>query len=377
MTDPDDVLIQRFAAAGDAEAFAEIVRRYAGLVFAACHRVVRNRDLAEDASQETFFDLFRNPRSVTGSLAGWLHMVGTRKSIDLVRRDVARQRREADYTSAPDGEDREWKEVSEQIDAALAELDEESRGLLIEHYLLGKTQTELAETHGISQATVSRRLGAGVEALREKLKEKGYTITAASLGLILTERIIEGAPSSLMLELGKMCMAGSAAGVAAVAGAGGATLGAVGIKLAVIASACVVGFAAYIVLNDTAPVSTTSPTGNPAVASAAPSAAQPNATSAVVKRLRLGEQFRFNSLLIRLIRVSENNPDDRNDDHIEIKITDGGAASQITVTEGETTFYGNYQITAENVQADLQPPAVRVMIQTPPQVLNSNEEPVS
>ena len=43
---------------GDNEAFAALVRRYAGLVFGACRRVLRHQQDAEDAAMVLFAGLF-------------------------------------------------------------------------------------------------------------------------------------------------------------------------------------------------------------------------------------------------------------------------------------------------------------------------------
>ena len=55
----DFALLDRFANHGDEEAFAEIVRRYAGVVYATSYRVVQDRGRAEDVAQEVFFKLLR------------------------------------------------------------------------------------------------------------------------------------------------------------------------------------------------------------------------------------------------------------------------------------------------------------------------------
>ena len=57
----------------DEEAFALIVRRYGGAVWAACRRLA-GRD-AEDAFQAVFLTLARKASSVSGSLPAWLHEV--------------------------------------------------------------------------------------------------------------------------------------------------------------------------------------------------------------------------------------------------------------------------------------------------------------
>src|SRR5438309_10102101 len=83
--DTDLLLLKRFAEAHDTAAFAEIVRRYAGMVFAACRRIVRDASLAEDVSQETFFRLMKRPESVSHSLGAWLHQAATNLAVDAVR----------------------------------------------------------------------------------------------------------------------------------------------------------------------------------------------------------------------------------------------------------------------------------------------------
>ena len=46
----DLLLLRRFSETHDQSAFAEIVRRYAGVVYAACHRVVHNQAMAEEVA---------------------------------------------------------------------------------------------------------------------------------------------------------------------------------------------------------------------------------------------------------------------------------------------------------------------------------------
>ncbi len=70
-------LLDRFRSRGDAEAFSEIVRRYASTVYAAGRRILGDSGSAEDVAQETFFRLMRRPELVTQSLGGWLHRSAT------------------------------------------------------------------------------------------------------------------------------------------------------------------------------------------------------------------------------------------------------------------------------------------------------------
>jgi DNA-directed RNA polymerase specialized sigma24 family protein len=79
MLENEVILLHRFAKTGDAEAFSEVVRRHAGLVYGACLRILADRDRAADVVQETFFQLLRNAGNITGSVPAWLHRVATRK----------------------------------------------------------------------------------------------------------------------------------------------------------------------------------------------------------------------------------------------------------------------------------------------------------
>src|SRR5579862_3228906 len=85
----DQVLLDRFASTRDGDSFAELVRRHGGMVYGVCRRVLQDRSLAEDAAQETFLHLCRQPASVSESLVGWLHRVAHHKAVDLVRREVS------------------------------------------------------------------------------------------------------------------------------------------------------------------------------------------------------------------------------------------------------------------------------------------------
>src|SRR5687767_5474775 len=143
----DFALLRRFAGDGDEEAFAEIVKRYAGVVYATSYRVVQDRGRAEDVAQEVFFKLLRRPHAVSQSLGGWLHQCATRLALDEVRSETARRKREANRrieTNEVEQQASTWQEISPHVDEALAVLPEESRELLVSHFLNGKSQSTIA-----------------------------------------------------------------------------------------------------------------------------------------------------------------------------------------------------------------------------------------
>ncbi|MBN1124622.1 MAG: sigma-70 family RNA polymerase sigma factor [Sedimentisphaerales bacterium] len=233
MSESEAILLQRFTRHNDAEAFAELTHRYAGLVYGSCLRVIGNADQAADATQETFFQLLKNAGTVTGSLGSWLHRVATRKAVDVIRQDVSRRKREVVYIQDKIEETDKWQDVSPFVDEAIHELNEELREILVQHFFEGKSMSQIATERDVSQPTVSRRVDAAVEQLRSKLHKRGIIVTGVTLGTLLLNNAVQAAPPIVIQELAKMAIVGSTAAVAGGTASVGATAGsaaAVGIK---------------------------------------------------------------------------------------------------------------------------------------------------
>ncbi len=202
-------LLKRYATGGDPDAFGEIVRRYTAMVYHTCLRVLHDKALAEDASQDTFYRLMRAPGTVNRSVGAWLHRTATRRSLDVLRSDTARAKRERNYSREyyhGRANPPSWSVLSPMIDEALAQLPEPTRSLLVDHFLGGKTQRQLAQETQASAATVSRRIKQGLQELRQHLKTTGLVVAGAALTSMLTSQTALAAPPQVVAELGKMAM---------------------------------------------------------------------------------------------------------------------------------------------------------------------------
>jgi RNA polymerase sigma-70 factor (ECF subfamily) len=205
-SEDDFALLRRYAGFGDAQAFAQIVQRYARFVYATCLRVIGDGSRAEDLSQETFFRLMRRPHEVRQNLGGWLHRTATHLALDSLRSETSRRKREIVYSTQCTQEACTWAELSPAVDQALTDMPEESRTLLIEHFLMGKSQAQLAAETGLSASTVSRRMHQALDELRQHLRLKGVYAMPAVLAGLLCHVAARQAPASLVRELGKMAM---------------------------------------------------------------------------------------------------------------------------------------------------------------------------
>lgn len=204
-------LLMAYATHRNADAFAELVRRYAGLVYGVGLRITGNSDDAQDVSQECFLQLAAQADRIAQPLPAWLHTLARSRAIDLTRRRSARQRNEQ-KASRPEGVSlslQDWEALSRQVDEAIESLDEEMRLPLIGHYLQGWTQQELAEIFGVSQGTVSRRIERAIEQLREHLRKAGVDMPTTTLGLALPcLGTRAGLPANLVFTLTKMGLSG-------------------------------------------------------------------------------------------------------------------------------------------------------------------------
>lgn len=211
-TDTD--LLQAYARQRNADAFAELVRRYASLIYGVGLRITQNRDDAQDIAQECFLQLATQAAQIAQPLPAWLHTLARSRAIDLTRRRSTRQRHEQQAMHQPGTalSLEQWNALSQQVDAAIAALPEDLRVPLVGAYLQGRTQQELAADLGLSQGSISRRIERAVEELREHLQKAGVDVPMASMAMALTDLASQcAAPAGLMADLTKMGLSGVAA----------------------------------------------------------------------------------------------------------------------------------------------------------------------
>lgn len=210
----DLALLQRYHHHGDAGAFAELVRTHAGMVYATAQRVTRDAALAEDVTQDAFLKLARASHHTIESVGAWLHHVTRQRACDVIRRKVTRQRYEpaAEHWHEASRE-ASWGEIEPLVDEALDALPEESRLLLVEHFLEQRAQNEIARRLGVNQSTISRKIEAALQALRDDLAKKGVLCGAGLAGL-LTTHSTQAAPATLVTSLNKISMSGAGANTA-------------------------------------------------------------------------------------------------------------------------------------------------------------------
>lgn len=223
MSSSDAALLKRWIEKRDAEAFDEIVTRYADMVYATCKRILGNPPDAEEVAQECFLRLVEGDPGVRSSLGGWLHKLAMHRSLDRVRSERRREDRERRFAREREFyQEPNWKDVQDLVDEAIAALPDKLRDAVICHFLERQTHEAIASTQGVSRAAVTQRIGKGVEQIRKSLRKRGVSVSTSALAAMLAANTADAAPASLTSALAKFAIAGVKGPLAAETAAAGA-----------------------------------------------------------------------------------------------------------------------------------------------------------
>lgn len=207
MPQSDAVLLDKWRASSDADAFAELLTRHASMVYGACLRVVRNPGIAEEVAQECFLELMKGPRGVQ-CIGAWLHTVATRRALDRVKAEGRRSARERQYATSHDTiTEASWDDTREFVDEAIAALPNDLRVPIVLRFLEGRTHEAIAEELSISRSSVRGRIDKGIDVVRENLVKRGVALSVATLSTSLESLPASAAPPALLSELGRRAIA--------------------------------------------------------------------------------------------------------------------------------------------------------------------------
>lgn len=185
----DAVLLRRFAADRDPQAFAELVRRYGRLVWGQCRNLLQREADADDAFQATFLALAKSAKAIRdkNKLGPWLHGVAYRVCQQLHRTAARRAKREkatAKSETVRPVADSAWDQAFASVHDELAQLPDTLRAPFVLCVFEGKGVTEAAAQLGLKLGTFSARLSRAKQTLFERLSARGLTAGLAAVGAV-------------------------------------------------------------------------------------------------------------------------------------------------------------------------------------------------
>jgi len=165
----------------DGVVFHNLLRKHRDRVFSHAWYVLRNREDAEDVTQEVFVKLWEHGKEIDpGKTEAWIMRVTHNACIDCCRRRSRKQKRQRDLEAEgaadaaawrpqewdPEGAF-EWTETQRILLSAMDELPASVRSLLLMHYFQDMPMDRIGEAVGMSESAVKVAVHRG----RKKLKK--------------------------------------------------------------------------------------------------------------------------------------------------------------------------------------------------------------
>lgn len=167
---PDSLLTQ--ARAGDADAFAALVRAHQGSVFSIGLRMLNRRDAAEDLAQDVFLQLYRRLGDIESleHLGFWLRRVASNLAIDWLRRlPYAGTQPLDDDVPEPVQESAPDPLLDRELARLLNELTPAARAVMLLRYQEDRDLAEIGAMLDMPVNTVKSHIKRSLTALRSRM----------------------------------------------------------------------------------------------------------------------------------------------------------------------------------------------------------------
>ena len=176
LAQPDAAILRR-ARRGDQKAFAVIVNSYQRLVFTYLYRLVDDRRLAEDLTQDVFLKVYRGLPGFAedSAFTTWLFQIAKNAVIDELRAIERRpQAVNIDDVATPVLIERRFEQAEpiEALWAAVATLNVDLRTALLLRDVVGLSYAEIADSLEITLSTVKWRIHKARECVQAALERE-------------------------------------------------------------------------------------------------------------------------------------------------------------------------------------------------------------
>ena len=166
--------------AGESEAFGFLVDAYKNMAFTLALKLVKNREDAEELSQDSFIKAYQKLDTFKGDskFSTWLYSIVYRNSISFLRKKKL-DYTDLDHVSFKIAEDSQvsdpinilkYEEQKKYVQKALDRLPEIDAFLITLYYLNESSVEEIEEITGLSNSNVKTKLFRARKKLQESLK---------------------------------------------------------------------------------------------------------------------------------------------------------------------------------------------------------------
>lgn len=165
----DESLLVARARDNDYQAYEALYRLHAGRVFALCTRLVKDRDMAEDLTQDAFVQAWKNLSKFRGDSAfgSWLYRIATNTALSYLRKQKHFQN-----SLDSDEIEIEYRETQDEqigLEDAIAELPDGARAVFVLYAVEGYTHDEISKAMNIAVGSSKAQLHRARQLLQERL----------------------------------------------------------------------------------------------------------------------------------------------------------------------------------------------------------------
>jgi RNA polymerase sigma-70 factor (ECF subfamily) len=176
---PSDEMLMVRVQRDDRRAFEVLYQRHWNAVFSLAMRILDDRGLAADVTQETFTALWLNRdhyRPDRGRLRWWLQSIVRNRAIDFRRRDrgdLPHPMPALELAAAPDSTEEEVLAGDErrELAALVEDLPSEQRAVIELAFYAGLSHAEITERLGVPLGTTKGRIRSALARLRLALPD--------------------------------------------------------------------------------------------------------------------------------------------------------------------------------------------------------------
>ena len=162
---------------GDVRAFEALYREHCGKVYGLCLRMTRQRELAEDCTQQTFIKAWHNLSRFEGRSAfgSWLHSIAVHVVLSQRRSDKPWLSFDGTLEETADDSSFDLPQVSDaaevlDLERALSALPDGARYVMVLHTIYGYGHEEIATMLDVAVGTCKAQLHRARRMLRERME---------------------------------------------------------------------------------------------------------------------------------------------------------------------------------------------------------------
>jgi RNA polymerase sigma factor (sigma-70 family) len=205
----DQQLLRAFVGNRSDEAFGELVKRHASLVYGTARRKLDSEAEAQEVTQAVFIALARKAAFLChySNLSGWLHKTSLLECQQHLRTELRRRRREEtamklqEQNVCPNG-------LVVELDDALLELSDKDRQPLLLRFFESLSLREVGKALSIHEDAAQKRVAKSLQLLAAILKRRGDDVGPVALATILAGAA-QSAPAYLVISATQCATAAS------------------------------------------------------------------------------------------------------------------------------------------------------------------------